>query len=251
MLGLYQMAYRISNTPTTEITLVINRVTFPLFSRLQDDRPRLKDAYLNMIKFVAFIAFPLAGTIIVLAPEFTRLFLGEQWISIIPAVQVLALAGSMRSIIASAVSLLRAVGKPRIETRWQIVRLAVIIMLIYPLTIRYGILGTSITIALSTFISGIGFCAESLRIIRGVVGTFGKLLLLPLVNTAIISLSIFIIKFYLNGSTVYGFILLVLIGMTIFAGINLVFDRFFDYRIITLLNKGIDPFVQNRKKANK
>ena len=228
MLGFYQMAYRISNTPTTETTHVISQVSFPLYAKLQEDLPRLRDAYLKVLQLVTLISFPLTGFIIVLAPEFTRVFLGEQWMPIVPAMQVLALAGLLRSIITTTIPLFRATGKPKIETRWQIVRLIVIVIIIYPLTIKYGILGTSIAIVLSAFISSIGFCIQAIKMVKSGTRTFVRLLIMPLVNSIIISLSLYILKFYINGENIGGLILLILIGVALFIGIIYLFDKYLD-----------------------
>ncbi|MCD4768844.1 MAG: lipopolysaccharide biosynthesis protein, partial [Bacteroidales bacterium] len=46
-LGLYRIAYNISNLPTTEITCAISQVTFPAYAKIQDDIPRFKAAYLK------------------------------------------------------------------------------------------------------------------------------------------------------------------------------------------------------------
>jgi len=244
MLGFYQMAYRISNTPAAETTHVVSRISFPLYAKLQDDLPKLRDAYLKILQLVTFISFPLSGFIIVLAPEFTRLFLGEQWMPAVPAMQALALAGLIRSIITTTIPLFRAVGKPKIETRWQVLRLVIIIIMIYPLTARYGITGTSITIAFSAFISSIGFCTQIIKLIKCRVWTFGRLLIMPLANSIITSLSLYILKFYINGENIAGFILLLFIGLLIFLGINLIFDRFLGYRIRSLFNEVMTSFIK-------
>ena len=244
MLGFYQMAYRISNTPTTETTHVISQVSFPLYAKLQDDQPRLRGAYLKVLQLVTLISFPMAGFIIVLAPEFTRIFLGEQWIPIVPAVQILALAGLIRSIITTTIPLFRATGKPWIETRWQIVRLAAIIILIYPLTAKYGITGTSTAIVISAFISSIGFCIQAIKLIKCRLRTFGRLLMIPLAGSAIVSLSLYILKFYINGENIPGFIMLILIGIVLFIGIVYLFDKYLDYKIKSLFKKGITSFIR-------
>jgi len=62
----YQMAYRISNMPATEITHVISRVTFPIYSKLQDDIHKVKEAYLKVLQVTAFLSFPIACFIFVL-----------------------------------------------------------------------------------------------------------------------------------------------------------------------------------------
>jgi len=100
-LGFYQIAYRISNIPATEITHVISRVTFPAYSKLQNDIPKLREAYLKVLQITAFLSFPIAGLIFALAPDFTRIFLGEKWMPMVPAMQVLVFAGLARSVIIS------------------------------------------------------------------------------------------------------------------------------------------------------
>ena len=235
MLGYYQMAYRISNTPTTEISHVIAQVSFPVYSKVQDNPSVLRNGYLKILQLVTLISFPLAAFIFVLAPEFTMVFLGEQWMFMVPAMQVLALAGLIRSIIAITVPLFRATGKPGLETRWQIVRLAVIVILIYPLTISYGILGTSIAIAASAFISGIGFFFEAKKMVDFRAGIFGRLLMIPMTGSAIASVIIYIFKLYiLREKNAANFIILILIGIALFSGIIYLFDRFSSYRIKSL-----------------
>jgi O-antigen/teichoic acid export membrane protein len=97
-LGLYQMAYHISNLPATEITHVISKVSFPTFSKLQDHLSKLRLAYLQTLRVTTFVSFPLAGGIFLLAPHFTSIFLGDKWMPMVPAMQTLALWGLIRSI---------------------------------------------------------------------------------------------------------------------------------------------------------
>jgi len=97
-LGFYQLAYRISNMPATEITHVISQVTFPTYSKLQDNLPKLREVYLKVLQLIAFLSFPIAGLIFVLAPDFTKIFLGEKWMLMVPAMQILCIFGVTRSI---------------------------------------------------------------------------------------------------------------------------------------------------------
>jgi len=54
-LGLYQLAYLISNLPATEITHVISQVSFPAYSKLQDDISKLREAYLRVLQLTVFL----------------------------------------------------------------------------------------------------------------------------------------------------------------------------------------------------
>jgi lipopolysaccharide exporter len=242
MLGFYQMAYRISNAPTTETTHVISLIGFPVYSSLQDDIPRLKEAYLKVFQIVTFMAFPMAALILVLVPEFTLLFLGENWMPIVPAAQVLALAGLARSILAAAIPVLRALGYPVKEAIWQAVRLSIIMIMIFPLTKTLGIQGAAVSVLAGTFIACIGFSITVIRIIRCRAMRFIRLLVMPLAVSLISAMSIAVLKYYINGQSFSGFFILALIGFSIFMGLNYIFDRFMDYGIGILLKKGLYSF---------
>jgi len=242
MLGFYQMAYKISNTPTTEISQVVSQVSFPAYSKLQDNLPKLRDAFIRILKLTAFISFPLASFIFVLAPEFTLLFLGAKWLPVVAAMQILVIAGAIRSLIASACSIFRATGKPKTETIWQIIRLSVIIILIYPLTVKYGISGTSTAILISTFIAGIGFFIEILKVINCGIRSLGKLIILPLINGLAIGGIMYALKFFINAKTYPGFFLITGTGVIIFFGINYLFDKYLNYKILLTIKEGLYNF---------
>jgi len=242
MLGFYQLAYRISNMPATEITHVISQVTFPAYSKLQDNIPKLREAYLKVLKVTVFLSFPIAGLIFVLAPDFTKIFLGVKWMPMVPAMQVLVLAGLFRSIAATTGPIFYAVGKPKIDTRWQIARLFVIAVLIYPCTIKWGILGTSIVVFLSIFVSNIGFSFKAIKITRCGIKNFSKTIALPLINGIIMIISIFAIKMSINTSGFLGFFSLVGIGILISLSITYLFDRYLNYRMQLLLKENLSSF---------
>jgi len=165
-LGFYQLAYKISNLPATEISEVVARVTFPTYSKIQDDLGRLRKVYSQVFRGVIFISIFVAGLIFVFATPFTKIFLGEKWLPMVPAMRILVLAGLLRSIAATTGSIFYAVGQPEIETRWQLVHLLVLVLSIYPLAIRWGISGVASAILISTFVSTTGFVFEAARITR-------------------------------------------------------------------------------------
>jgi len=152
-LGFYQLAYRISNIPATEITHVISQVTFPAYSKLQDDIPKLREAYLRVLQVTTFLSFPVAGLIFLLAPDFTKIFLGKKWMPMVPAMQILVIFGATRSLGATMGSILYAVGKPKIQTKLSSIQLIVMAMIIYPLTIKWGILGTALAVVISNVLA--------------------------------------------------------------------------------------------------
>ena len=154
-LGFYQLAYRISNMPATEITHVISQVSFPAYSKLQDDLAKLREAYLRVLQVTTFLSFPIAGLIFVLAPDFTKILLGEKWMPMVPAMQVLAIFGAIRAFGATTGSIFQGVGRPSILTKLAAIQLLMMIAIIYPLTNEFGIFGTAIAILIPNLITQI------------------------------------------------------------------------------------------------
>ena len=241
-LGFYQLAYRISNMPATEITHVISQVTFPAYSKLQDNIPKLREAYLKVLQITTFLSFPIAGLIFILAPDFTKIFLGEKWMPMVPAMQVLVFAGLVRSIAATTGPIFHAVGKPKIDTKWQIVRLFVIAILIYPCIIKWGIFGASIVVFLSIFVSNIGFSFDAIKITKCGFIKFSKVIVFPLINGMVMVSSIFILKTYINITGILNFILLLSVGILIYLVIIYIFDKHLNYNMRQLLRQNLISF---------
>jgi O-antigen/teichoic acid export membrane protein len=240
-LGFYQLAYRISNMPATEITHVISRVTFPVYSKLQNDIPKLREAYLKVLQVTVFLSFPLAGLIFVLAPDFTMIFLGKKWMPMVPSMQVLVFAGLVRSIAAISGSIFYAVGKVQIDTRLQIIRFFVLAALIYPFTIKWGILGASIVVFLSIFFSNIGFVLMAIKITKCDIKNFTKAIISPLMGGFIMVLIMFEVKTIISTG-VLQFIVFAFIGaLTYFITIYLL-DKIFDYKMQVLIKESMKLF---------
>ena len=154
-LGFYTLAYTISNLPATQITHLVSRVMFPLYSKLQDDRNALKDAYLKTLKYVSMLSIPVAFGIFVIAPDFVSVVLGEKWMLAVPALQVLCILGLIRSITSPLGEILKAIGKPNILIKTSLASLILIIISLYPLTNSFGIVGTALSISGTSLIVSI------------------------------------------------------------------------------------------------
>lgn len=151
-LGFYQMAYLISNLPATEITHVISQVTFPAYSKMRDDIPKLREAYLKVLQLTAFLSFPIAGLIFVLAPDFTKIFFGEKWMPMVPAMQVLCIFGLTRALNATNGPIFYALGNPRIGTKISFVQLIFLSIIIYPFANVSKLIGISWAVTLANLL---------------------------------------------------------------------------------------------------
>lgn len=142
-LGLYQMAFTMSQVMTTEITGVVNQVAFPAYSKVQGDIPRLRKAYLASLQFVAFLTIPMTAGLWFVGEDAVRVVLGEKWLPIVPAFYVLLIWGLIRSLLATTGPLFRGIGKPRVQTKIQLIQLVLLAAAIVPFTNEWGIVGAA------------------------------------------------------------------------------------------------------------
>jgi len=235
-LGLYQVAYRISNLAATEISAVIQQVTLPAYSKLQDRAVQLQEAYIQVQKVLAYISAPITGGIVVLAPDFVRLFLGEQWLSMVPALQVLAIWGFIRSINGNVGPLVMSVGKPKLATWLSVGRLVLVAILIYPLTMRWSILGTGAAICVPGILLAPVYQYIALRIIRCSSWRLVKQIVLPMFATAVMAATVEVFRYLvLNQVGFFAFLLLIAVGMISYLLMTQVIDRVCGYGIMPLI----------------
>lgn len=142
-LGYYQLAYRLSNAPGTEVSEVVRSVSFPAFSKLQDDMEALRSGFFQTLRLTTLISFPMAVGIAAVAPVFVRAFMGSEWTPIIPVMQILAGYGLLLSVTSSYGSVWKAQGRPDIGPKLGAVRVVIMAVTIVPVTLEYGVVGTA------------------------------------------------------------------------------------------------------------
>jgi O-antigen/teichoic acid export membrane protein len=97
-LGAYAVAYNVMLAPIQRITAPLVEVLFPAFSRIQDERERIASLWLRAIRVVGTITIPGMVGLVLVAPEFVYVVLGERWKAAIPVIQILAVVGLMQSL---------------------------------------------------------------------------------------------------------------------------------------------------------
>jgi len=227
-LGFYTMAYRLSNLPTTEITHVISQVTFPAYSKLQDNIPKLRESYLKVLQVTVFLSFPLAGLIFILAPEFTRIFLGEKWIPMVPAMQALAFFGITRAINATTGPVFQGIGKPKINTVGSMFQLVVFIAIIFPLTHRWGILGTSIAVIIPNILFMIYIVKKLESTMNYKLVNFIAFLLPPIIGSITMCFVLSLVYIW-DNITLFGFLLSIILAISIYLIVMYNIDKFSNY----------------------
>ncbi|PKP05672.1 MAG: flippase [Bacteroidetes bacterium HGW-Bacteroidetes-5] len=137
-LGFYTRAKQLNDFPSSNLTGIIQRVTYPLLSELQDNNDRLKETYRKMIKMTALIIFPLMIGLAALADPLIRVILTEKWVNTIWMLQLLCFAGMWYPIHALNLNILYVKGRSDLFLRLEIIK-KTIITLVLVISIPFGI----------------------------------------------------------------------------------------------------------------
>jgi PST family polysaccharide transporter/lipopolysaccharide exporter len=125
--------------------MVLNRVTFPAYSKLQGKPEVLRDAFMRTYFLSSWLALPFFVGVWFLAPELAVTIFGERWDPevMVPLLRVVALYGTVRTIQMPTGSLVQAVGRPHYLSRVTLARLVILVVAIYPMTRAWGLLGAA------------------------------------------------------------------------------------------------------------
>lgn len=169
-LGSYRVSSEIAALPTTELYGPIMRAVFPGFSKLVDDRPALKQAYIAAQGAVTAVTLPAAIGVILLAEEIVGLLLGPGWELAVPLIQILGLSGAAKIFHGNRHSLFMAIGRPY----WVGIMAMLEIAIMYPLMIYWLANGEGVEMAawakaiasLLTLPAGVGLVNRALGLRR-------------------------------------------------------------------------------------
>jgi len=111
-----QVGYLTQSTQLTErasgvISSVLQRVTYPIMTSVNDDRERVVAIYKQLIELTMLITLPLLFGFATIAKPFVLLVLGEEWVMIVPVVVILCFARVITPISSINLNLLNAIGR--------------------------------------------------------------------------------------------------------------------------------------------
>lgn len=121
-LGYYTRADSFAQFPSSNLTGILQRVTFPVLSSVQDDDEKLRKTYRLFLRLSAFVVFPLMMGLLAIADPLIRLLLTEKWSGIILLLQILCLSQMWYPIHAINLNLLQVKGRSDLFLRLEIIK---------------------------------------------------------------------------------------------------------------------------------
>ncbi|NJL35712.1 MAG: MOP flippase family protein [Leptolyngbyaceae cyanobacterium SM1_4_3] len=141
-LGYYSVAYRILMITSQLMIGTIQKIAMPVFSRLQHDPDKLRQALYQAIQITSLFAFPVFIGLSILSPELIPIIFGEQWKPSIPVMQILNLVGILYAGFYYNGPMIMALGKPSWNL-WLNCLQAVGNVIFFLIAVRWGIVAVA------------------------------------------------------------------------------------------------------------
>lgn len=137
-LGFYNRAFTLTQYPSTNITGIMTRVTYPIECQIQHDDEKLQEKYFTFIRQTAFIVFPLMIGLAAISEPLIKIVLTEKWMGSVPYIQIMCFAYMWDPIMRMTWDLLNVKHRSDYSLRSEIIKKLTAFSILF-ITIPFGI----------------------------------------------------------------------------------------------------------------
>jgi len=152
VVGQFSQANQLASVPASTLTGIIQRVSFPMFSQLQEDLSKLGNAYQLTLKMAAIVIFPIIMGLGLIAEPLLTSLLGSQWQPAAVLLTVLCLGYMLYPIHAINLNLLQVTGRSDLFLKLEVLK-KIIGVTILLLSIPYGVLAMAMGLSITSYIA--------------------------------------------------------------------------------------------------
>ena len=211
IMGYYSQAKKLEEVPTTTISYVVQQVTFPVYSKIQNDKDKLYMGVKKSLCMMNFINFPLMILLIAIAEPLFLILFSEKWLPSVPYFQILCIAGLVNCMQSVNYQVVCAVGKSKKIFKWNIFKRLIGISLIFS-GMYWGVEGILTGMVISFYVT---YIVNSL-VSKNITGYTTIQQIKDAIPTLIISIAAYLITLITNAIHINSLILIILTKVLIF-----------------------------------
>lgn len=163
-LGYYQNARSLTDEIRSRIAMPLQRVLFPAFSAMQNERERLQQMVLRSSRMLAAVVIPLGVGVSAVAQELVPVLYGPKWLAMVPVISMFGLSAALKASTAIATPLFNSHDRVSLSLKYNIVSTTMMVFGIW-LALPYGIETVSMAV--------VGISLYSLLPFRAAFGLIG------------------------------------------------------------------------------
>ncbi len=120
--GLYSKSRLIQNIPVMSTIQIIQAVSFPVFTKVQNDDEKLRELFIKQIRVITFLMSFIIGMMVLTANSFVVIVLTQNWIGMVPYFQLLLVLGWILPFHTLHASLMNAKGKSGVSLKLEVIK---------------------------------------------------------------------------------------------------------------------------------
>lgn len=121
-LGQYTRGQQFADIFSANMTSIIQRVSYPVLSSIQDERDRMKEGYRKIIKVTMFLSFVLMFGLAAIATPFLTVLIGRQWMEAAHYLQILCFSMCLYPLHAINLNMLQVQGRSDLFLKLEIIK---------------------------------------------------------------------------------------------------------------------------------
>lgn len=129
-LGYFSQADKLQKLPSSTITTIIQRVTFPVLVNVQHDDKRLISSYERLLSVTVFFVFPIMIALVINADNIFLSLLGEKWMTSAYYFQILCFAGMFYPVHSLSLNLINIKGNSKLLFKLEALRRSIFVIII-------------------------------------------------------------------------------------------------------------------------
>jgi len=127
-LGQYTRAEQFNMVFSSNLTSVVQRVSYPVLSSIQDEAERLKQAYRRVIKTTMLVTFACMLGLAAIAKPLIVILIGGKWLPAVPFLQIICFAGMLYPLHAINLNMLQIKGRSDLFLKLEIIKKLIAIL---------------------------------------------------------------------------------------------------------------------------
>lgn len=151
-LGYYTRAHQFTDFPSSNVSGIIQRVTYPILCSIQNEDERLSDVYRRFLRLSAFIVFPLMMGLAAVAEPLVLALLKEQWLFAATLISIICFSMMWYPIHSINLNLLQVKGRSDLFLKLEIYKKIVGIVILC-ITIPMGLIAMCVGSFFSSIIA--------------------------------------------------------------------------------------------------
>jgi O-antigen/teichoic acid export membrane protein len=231
-LGYIGMARRWSQLPLRFFMDSVTKVTFPAFSRMQEEKDHLAKAVGKSIFFITFLSFPAILGLVAISPVLVRVIPKyNQWIPALVPLGLVSIDSLFASITTQLTNTLDATGRIKTTFKLMLMWTFLTISLVPVLAIKYGVIGAAWGYALTGMTSIVAILIVKKFVNFSFWESFGK----TFTCSFVMFLVLILLRGYLSVN-VSSLLFLILVGGVVYMSLSIIF---MGYSILHDVKKGL------------